>query len=107
MSDNTVVFGIIGGSIMLIGYLYLTVRQFIQLRRPKDRITWPRRIFFIIYLLVLFSIVPGLSYQIARLQGYEATQLRNIATVTGRVSGVLTLALLIMFVHYKIKEEDK
>lgn len=107
MGDNTVLFSIIGGTLMLIGYLYLTVRQFIELRRPKSRITWPRRIFFTIYLLVLFTIVPGLSYQIARVQGYEATQLRNVATVTGRVSGILSLTLLIILVHYKIGEEDK
>lgn len=102
---DEVLFNIIVNGVTLAGYVYLASKQFVEIQRLPDSITPIRRMIFLIHTIAVITIVPIIVYQFTVYQGSPSEALRSVSTVLSPVNQLFTLALLIILVNYRIKEE--
>lgn len=83
---------------------YLIPLQFNEVLKPKDWLTRLRwRILSLLSLITLMAF-PSLVYQFFRYLGTDYESLRNIASITNRLSFLGVVFVLILVFNYKRKD---
>lgn len=100
-----IAFNLVFGFVLLLGYLYLSLLQIREVVRPRDWLTGLRVRILIILLLTIITLIPSLVYQGVRLTGDEAGLLRDIVTVTSRISTLCTLVIMVSIFKYRKKDK--
>lgn len=98
-----ILFNLTFGLIMLVGYAYLAVKQFIQVLRPRDFLTRLRVQIFSVLMISIITFIPSLVYQFVRLSGDESEFLRAVVNILSRVSSLCVLIILIAVFNYRQK----
>ena len=100
-----ILFNLFFGVAVFGGYFYLATLQFSQVIRPRDWLTNLRILIFAILIFTIITFLPSLAYQFVRLGGGESEFLRDLVNITGRISSVCILIILISIFKYKENEQ--
>lgn len=97
-----ILFSLVSGMLTIIGGLHLMWRHFEETRRFWMDALRKLRIYILVLLFIFVgSTVPVVMYSVCRLLNIDAEGLRNIATVTGRLSGIAGIIVLELIFRYK------
>lgn len=83
---------------------YLIPKQFAEVLRPRDWLTSLRWQLLILLSIIVLLALPSLVYQGFRYFGLEYEALRNIASVTNRLSFLALVIALISIFNYKRRD---
>lgn len=83
---------------------YLAPKQMAEVVRPRNWLTTLRWQILMILIVSIIGLIPSVVYLGLRTWGIENELLRNVSTVTGNISRVANVILLLMVFKYKRKE---
>jgi len=95
--------GLVIGIVSFVILCYVAYLQALETSRPSDGLTGLRWRIFAIIAISIVSLVPALMYQYFRTIGVESEGLRNVATITSRISSLATIVLLLDVFRYRKK----
>lgn len=102
MIDNyNALSGLVIGVLSLLALCYIALKQSVEISRPRDWLSGLRWQIFLVIVVSIIGLAPSLMYQYFRTIGIEADVLRNIATITGNVSRLANVILLLLIFSYK------
>ena len=83
---------------------YIIPKQFMEVLRPRDWLTRLRWQILLLFLFAVFSSIPSLSYQAARINGEPNESFRSAVSITSNLSILSTSILLVLIYNYKKKD---
>ncbi len=92
-------------AICLGGYLFAIRRQFVEVLVPRDSLTQFRWYILGSLITTIVGIMPVMAYQALRMVGIESELLRNIANITGNISRLAGMVLIVLIYTYKKKKQ--
>lgn len=101
---DEITYNLIANFIVVVGYIFLITRQWLEIRRLPDEISIIRWMIFSLYFLALLVLIPVTVNQVLKYLGMPSDFLTQLALILSPTNRILTLVVLIGISTIKITE---